>query len=140
MIREGINKMKLIKKQNNKKGFTLIELVIVIAILAILALILIPAMSGYIGSADKSKDQADARSIFTAASIVVAEENPTVSQELDSANLDKVIEKANIDLKDKAKIVVKVDEKGTVERIFYTNPKGKVTEFDGKTFDPKKSN
>ena len=32
----------------NKKGFTLIELIVVIAILGILALILVPAFNGYI--------------------------------------------------------------------------------------------
>lgn len=130
MIREGINKMKLIKKQNNKKGFTLIELVIVIAILAILALILIPAMSGYISSADSSKYQADARSVYTAASVVVAE-----TDDADKINANTV-KKSNIDTS-KAKIDVKHDE-GVVKYIQYTPIKngkdGKAIYFDGKNF------
>ena len=34
-------------KENNKKGFTLVELIVVLVILAILAALLIPALTGY---------------------------------------------------------------------------------------------
>ena len=43
-----------------KNGFTLVELIIVIAVLAILAAVLIPLMSGYV------KDAADARTLVRA--------------------------------------------------------------------------
>ena len=36
------------KKLNNKKGFTLVEMIVVIAIIAALAAILIPTMTGYV--------------------------------------------------------------------------------------------
>ena len=42
------------KKLNNKKGFTIVELVIVIAVIGILAAVLIPTFSGVIDSANKS--------------------------------------------------------------------------------------
>lgn len=42
-------------KNNNKKGFTLVELIVVLVILAILAALLIPALTGYIDKA-KQKD------------------------------------------------------------------------------------
>ena len=41
-------------KKNNKKGFTLVELIVVLVILAILAALLIPALTGYI---DKARDK-----------------------------------------------------------------------------------
>ena len=41
-------------KRNNKKGFTIVELVIVIAVIAILAGVLIPTFSGIIGNAKES--------------------------------------------------------------------------------------
>jgi len=48
--------LKGIRKQMNKKGFTLIELVVVIAILAILAAIAVPQLIGF---QDRAKEQAD---------------------------------------------------------------------------------
>ena len=43
-----------IRKMKNKKGFTLVELIVVLVILAILAALLVPALTGYI---DKAKEQ-----------------------------------------------------------------------------------
>lgn len=45
---------KLRNKRKDKKGFTLVELIVVLIILAILAALLIPALTGYI---DKAKDK-----------------------------------------------------------------------------------
>lgn len=52
---------KLMKK--SKRGFTLVELVIVIAILAIVAAIAIPTASNVIGNANKAADSANAQAI-----------------------------------------------------------------------------
>ena len=41
-------------KRNNKKGFTIVELVIVIAVIAILAAVLIPTFTGIITKANQS--------------------------------------------------------------------------------------
>lgn len=43
-----------IRNFKNKKGFTLVELIVVLVILAILAALLVPALTGYI---DKAKEQ-----------------------------------------------------------------------------------
>jgi len=50
-------------KKTNKKGFTLVELVIVIAILAILAAIAIPTVSNVIGTANTNTDAANCQTI-----------------------------------------------------------------------------
>lgn len=57
------------KKILTKKGFTLIELIVVIAILAILAAILIPSLTNYINQAEKSKNLANARAVYTEATL-----------------------------------------------------------------------
>ena len=44
-------------RNTNKKGFTIVELVVVVAVIAILAAVLIPTFSGVIKKANLSKDQ-----------------------------------------------------------------------------------
>ena len=53
-------------RNTNKKGFTIIELVIVIAVIAILAAVLIPTVSGIIAKANESKDTQLVRNLNTA--------------------------------------------------------------------------
>lgn len=60
------------KKILTKKGFTLIELIVVIAILAILAAILIPSLTNYLAKATQAKDQANARSYYSTVVLEVA--------------------------------------------------------------------
>ena len=55
--------------RNRKKGFTLIELIVVIVIIAILVAALTPAILGVIRRANEAADQADARTIMMAASV-----------------------------------------------------------------------
>ncbi|MBE6942693.1 MAG: prepilin-type N-terminal cleavage/methylation domain-containing protein [Ruminococcaceae bacterium] len=51
--------------QRNRKGFTTVELVIVIAVIAILATVLIPTFSGLIGKANDSKALQEAKNAHT---------------------------------------------------------------------------
>ena len=53
-------------KKNSKRGFTLIELIVVLVILAILAALLIPALTGYINKARKSQVVAETRALTQA--------------------------------------------------------------------------
>ena len=53
------------KKNNNKKGFTVVELVIVIAVIAILAAVLIPTFSNVIEKANNSAVLQEARYVYT---------------------------------------------------------------------------
>ena len=53
-------------KKNSKRGFTLVELIVVLVILAILAALLIPALTGYIDKARKSQVVAETRMLTQA--------------------------------------------------------------------------
>lgn len=60
-------------RKTNKKGFTLVELVIVIAILAILAAIAIPTVSNVIKTANENVDKANAQTVELALKTADAE-------------------------------------------------------------------
>ena len=52
--------------KNTKRGFTIVELVIVIAIIAILAAILIPVFSNVTSNAEKAANQAEIKNVYSA--------------------------------------------------------------------------
>ena len=56
--------IKNLQKKSNKKGFTLVEIIVVLVILAILAAIAIPSVMGYVNDAKESKYIQEARSIY----------------------------------------------------------------------------
>lgn len=60
-------------KNNKKKGFTLVELIVVLVILAILAALLIPALTGYIDKAKNKSVVAETRQAVMAAQTLVDE-------------------------------------------------------------------
>lgn len=56
-----------------KKGFTLVELIVVLVILAILAALLVPALTGYIDKANKEKVVSETRMVVMAVQTVASE-------------------------------------------------------------------
>ena len=60
--------------KNKKKGFTLVELIVVLAILAILAAMLVPALTGYIDKANEKKVVAQTRQAVVAAQTIASDQ------------------------------------------------------------------
>jgi len=80
-------------KKTNKKGFTLIELIVVIAILAILAAILIPAVTGYITKATDAKNTANCRAYYSQISMqVMLDQTPTPASSASATVTDLHVE------------------------------------------------
>ncbi len=113
---------------NNKKGFTVMELVIVIAVIAILAAVLIPTFSGIIKKADESAALQEARGILTNYLAEAAENGETVDDiyiqvgedgsykyfKVEDGRLsDKVIDESTI--ADGAKIIYDIENDGEIE-------------------------
>lgn len=52
--------------RKNKKGFTLVEVIVVIAIIAILAAVTIPTLIGFVNKAEEAEVLSDARAVLIA--------------------------------------------------------------------------
>lgn len=56
---------------NQKRGLTLVELIVVLVILAVLAALLVPSLTGYIDKAVEKRVMLQARSLMTAAQATI---------------------------------------------------------------------
>ena len=62
------------QKAKAKKGFTLVELIVVISIIAILMLILVPSLLAYLKNAKQTKAEANAKTCYNALVAVFTDE------------------------------------------------------------------
>ena len=63
----------MMKKKKNNKGFSLVELIVVIAIMAVLVGVLAPQFIGYVAKSKVSTDLQNADSLKSAVEIAIAE-------------------------------------------------------------------
>lgn len=83
-------------KKNNKKGFTLVELVIVVAVMAVLVAVAIPTVSSIVGSAEDAVAKSNARTIESMIKLYMADNEATVSAD----NIDKALTEANLGIEE----------------------------------------
>ena len=114
----------MLKKINkNQKGFTLVELIIVIAILGILAALIVPRIMGNVQEAEKSKHISNARTLASEISAynalkysenkddeMIKDKNP-----LEYTDLKDKITLAEENFPDKETVKIIVDRDGNAE-------------------------
>lgn len=76
-------------KKNNKKGFTLVELVIVVAVMAILVAIAIPTVASITGTAEANVQKTNAQTIESMIKLEIAESGELSD---DSAVADAIVD------------------------------------------------
>lgn len=107
-------------KLKNNKGFTLVELIVVIAILAILALILVPTISNYVNNANESKNQTNAKMLYS----------EMIMMSLDDENSNAEIQAALDALVGEDKVTISA----SLDEIRFVPAKGRVIVYDGSIF------
>ena len=125
-----------IRKLKDRKGFTLVELIVVLVILAILAALLIPALTGYIDKANKEKIVSECRMVVMAAQTEASE----LYGKMDggklafdakintAANYEAAVKKLS---ETKGKFAIVLYDDGTVHTVQYWNSGWTVTYTDG---------
>lgn len=116
-------------RKNNKKGFTLVEVIVVLVILAILAAIMIPALTGWIDKANKKTAVVEGRTVLLALQTEIAENYvPGTTGNIAITADGKVLKVGDVDVADDFEKLVDID--GSSKKVTGVTTKGsKITGF-----------
>lgn len=134
--------LKNVKKiRKNKKGFTLVELIVVLVILAILLAILVPSLVGWIDKAKEKQVLVEGRSVYLAAQGVASEKYGKDSS-TDTDMLTYLTGDGMTEIKElsEAEGVITITEvkNGKITKMTYTSG-GKTATLTGKTWKVEKT-
>lgn len=134
----------MFKKLKDKKGFTLVELIVVLVILAILAALLVPSLTGYIDKAKEEQLTSQTRMVLMAAnaelaiadgnSVAVTAETNATDGFADPSVLKGIIENAELPADKYGYTITKAKDTYKVKEIVLTDGTNycKYTASDGK--------
>lgn len=119
----------------NKKGFTLVELIVVLVILAILIALLVPALTGYIDKAQEKSALAECKQVVTATQTTASEKyaDGTFSTKAIMDMMDETI----LPLAEVSGNVIDVEfttENAKIASLIYQASNKKYVRYDGKTY------
>lgn len=141
---------KLMKKQwakkDTKKGFTLVELIVVLVILAILAAIMVPSLIGWIDKAREKQHILEARNVYLATQTVVFEQAKLPSTSFSDGDVINLTPEEISSINDLTKRTtadqidkIVVDAGGVIKEFVYT-PSGYEATFKDEAWTIKKAN
>lgn len=112
----------MLKKLKNKKGFTLIEIIVVIVILAVLMAVAVPSVMSYINEGNNAKYETAGRAVYTAVQTEYAKEAADANDTDRSAGLKAItIKKSNLDDVNAASIKYDLnDTKSNIKKVSCT--------------------
>lgn len=124
-----MNLLQRLVNRRNKKGFTLIEMIVVIAIIAILIALLVPSIIGFIRDSRETAGNAAAKNIFVAAQTYAAHEyaNGNTVDAIALDDLGDYLNKETIPAGATATITVGAagtKDAGVVTQVIYTDSTG----------------
>lgn len=132
---------KTLESLKKKKGFTLVEVIIVLVIIAILAAVLIPSLTGYIDKANQKNAVANARSFVMASQTIVSElyAEKALGDGFNGTNfIDEAYKLSELKTAESC-VKVKLSTEGKVNELVFAQADYTVTYENGKFEEPVKS-